>query len=55
MAHNYINEKIKFFNNNYSFENALSVPLILNQIFKFLDKDSIKCLSLCNKKISIIL
>ena len=51
MEHNYINEKIIYFNNNYNFEKALSVPLILNQIFKFLGKDSIKCLSLCNKKI----
>ena len=38
-------------NNNYSFEKILSIPFILNQIFQFLDKDNIKCLSVCNKKI----
>ena len=44
-------EELKYFNKNYSFNNALSIPLILNQIFQFLDIDKIKCLSLCNKKI----
>ena len=43
--------ELKYFNKNYSFNNALSIPLILNQIFQFLDIDKIKCLSLCNKEI----
>ena len=47
----YNNEELKYLNKNYNFNNALSVPLILNQIFQFLDKDKVKCLSLCNKKI----
>ena len=51
MEYNHINEELKCFNVNYSFENALSISLILNQIFQFLDKDNIKSLSLCNKKI----
>ena len=51
MEYNHINEELKYFNINYSFENALSISLILNQIFQFLDKDNIKSLSLCNKKI----
>ena len=44
-------EELKYFNKNYSFNNALSIPLILNQIIQFLDIDKIKCLSLCNKEI----
>ena len=32
-------------------ENVLSIPIILNQIFIFMDKENIKSLSLCNKKI----
>ena len=42
------NEIIKYNNN---IQNILSIPLILNQIFLFLEKDNIKYLSLCNKKI----
>ena len=38
-------------NNQYNFENVLAIPIILDQIFKFLEKDDIKCLSLCSKKI----
>ena len=50
MGQNYENEKIKYSNENCSFA-KLYVPLIFNQIFHFLDKESRKCLSLCNKKI----
>ena len=32
-------------------EKILTIPLILNQIVKFMDKENIKSLSLCNKKI----
>ena len=49
MEYNHINEELKYFNINYSFENVLSISL--NQIFHFLDKDNIKSLTLCNKKI----
>ena len=45
------NEEMTNFKIDFSFENVLTVPLILNQIFLFLDKGNIKCLSLCNKKI----
>ena len=38
-------------NNQYNFKNVLAIPIILDQIFKFLEKDDIKCLSLCSKKI----
>ena len=47
----YDNKELKSFNQNYSFENALSKEIILNQIFQFLYKDNIKLLSLCNKKL----
>ena len=48
MGNTHINNKTNNFN---IFEKALSIPIILNKIFLFLDKDNIKCLSLCNKKI----
>ena len=51
MGSHYNNNELKYFDKNYSFKKALSVPLILNQIFQFLNKDEVKCLSLCNKKI----
>ena len=51
MEYTHINEELKYLNINYSFEKALSVSLILNQIFQFLNKDNIKSLTLCNKKI----
>ena len=41
----------KYSNNQYNFKNVLAVPIILDQIFKFIEKDDIKCLSLCSKKI----
>ena len=44
-------DELKYFNKTYCFNNTLCVPLILNQISKFLDKDKIKCLCLCNKDI----
>ena len=46
-----VGEELKYFNINYNFENVLSISLILNQIFRFLNKDNIKSLTLCNKKI----
>ena len=42
---------INNFNNNSNFEKILYIPIILNQIFQFLEKDNIKRLSVCNKKI----
>ena len=45
------NKELKNFNYQYDFKNVLSIPLILDQIFKFIEKDDIKCLSLCSKKI----
>ena len=44
-------EDIVLNKDNYCFDKVLSIPLILNQIFGFLDRDSIKYLSLSNKKI----
>ena len=44
-------KELKYSNNQYNFKNVLSIPLILDQIFKFIEKDDIKCLSLCSKKI----
>ena len=46
-----ITEKTKDLNNVYNFIEVLAIPLILNKIFEFIDKDDIKYLSLCNKKI----
>ena len=40
-------QDLKYSKNQYNFKNVLSIPLILDQIFKFLEKDDIKCLSLC--------
>ena len=50
MEYNNIKEELKYLNENYNFENVLSIPLILNEIIQFLNKDNIKLLSLCNKK-----
>ena len=47
-------EELKNYNGNYNFESALSIPLILNQICQFLNRDNIKLLSLCNKNIYLI-
>ena len=55
-------DSIDIDDNNYNFEKILSVPIIFNQILKFLDKERIKKknktfnnyiknLSVCNKKI----
>ena len=38
-------------NNQYNYKNVLEIPLILNQIFQFMEKDDIKALSLGAKKI----
>ena len=45
------NRELKYFNIQYNFKNVLSIPLILDQIFKFMEKGDINCLSLCSKKI----
>ena len=46
------NEKeFKYSNNRPDFNNILSIPLILNQVFLFIGRDDIKSLSLCNKKL----
>ena len=45
------NKESKYSNNQYNFKNVLSIPLILDQIYKFLTKDNIKNLSLCSKKL----
>ena len=45
------NGVLKYSNHQYNFKNVLSIQLILDQIFKFMEKDDIKCLSLCSKKI----
>jgi len=51
----YINKKkLKNCNGNYNFENVLSIPLILNQICQFLNKDNRKFFSLCNKNIFLL-
>ena len=42
---------LKYSNKQYNFKNVLFIPLILDQIFKFIEKNDIKCLSLCSKKI----
>ena len=46
-----LNKELKYSNNQYNFKNVLSIPLILDQINKFLKKDDIRCLSLCSKEI----
>ena len=45
------NRILKYSNNQYNFKKVLSIPLILDQIFKFMEKEDIKSLSLCCKKI----
>ena len=45
------NRELKYSNNQYNFKNVLSIPLILDQTLKFMEKEDIKCLSLCCKKI----
>ena len=47
----YQNRESKYSNNQYNFKNVLSIPLILDQIFQFMEKDDIKTLSLGAKKI----
>ena len=44
-------KKLKYSNNRPDFNNILSIPLILNQVFLFMGRDDIKSLSLCNKKL----
>ena len=45
------NSEFKYSNNQYNIKNLLSIPLISAQIFKFIEKDDIKCLSFFSKKI----
>ena len=45
-------EDLKYFNEKYCFNNALSNPIIINQIFQFLDK--YKCLSLIKRYIRTV-
>ena len=47
MSSHYNSKKVKYFNPFKSFKFALSIPLFLNQIFQFLERDDIKFLSLC--------
>ena len=44
------NRESKYSNNQYNFEKIFNI-LILDQIFQFIEKDGIKCLSWCSKKI----
>ena len=44
------NREAKCYNNQYNFKNVFEIPLILNQIFQFMEKDDIKTLSLGAKK-----
>ncbi len=45
------NIESKYSNNEYNFKNLFSIPLILDQIFQFMEKDDKKCLSMCSKKL----
>ena len=45
------NRESKYSNNQYNFKNIFEIPLILKQIFQFMEKDDIKSLSLCTRKI----
>ena len=44
-------KEFKYCINKYDFKNILSIPLILNKIFLFSERDDIKSLSLCNKSL----
>ena len=46
------NDETKHSINGHNFIDILSRSLVLNQIFKFLEKDDIKSLALCSKKIN---
>ena len=54
MEYTNIKEELKNYNGNYNFENVLSIPLILNQIYQFLNKDNMHFFFLCNKKIYLL-
>ena len=43
------NRESKYY--QYNYKNVFEIPLILKQIFQFMEKDDIKVFSLCNKKI----
>ena len=45
------NKNLKYSKNQYNFKNVLSILLILEKIFQFMEKDDKICLSLCHKKI----
>ena len=42
------NRESKYY--QYNYKNVFEIPLILNQIFQFMEKDDIKGLSFCTKK-----
>ena len=44
-------KELKYNNNQYNYKNVLNIPLILNQILKFMNNKDKKCLSLCSKDI----
>ena len=44
-------KELKYNNNQYNYKNVLNIPLILNQILKFMNNLDAKCLSLCSKDI----
>ena len=46
-----LEQKLKYSKSQYNFKNVLYKEIILDQIFKFIEKDDIKCLSLCSKNI----
>ena len=58
-AHNKLNKnskfnnikELKYNNNQYNYKNVLNIPLILNQLLKFMNNKDTKCLSLCSKDI----
>ena len=36
-------KELKYSNNQYNFKNVLFIQLVLDQVFKFMEKDDIKC------------
>ena len=48
------NKELKYNNNQYNYKKVLDIPLILNQLFKFMNNKDSKCLSLCSKDIYLL-
>ena len=48
------NKELKYLDNKYNFEKIFAIPLIINQIFLFMNKNDAKSLSLCSKKIYLL-